>query len=90
VDVDVEASDIVGDGLDVEEAEEVLSNSDEESEAEPSSPESEPSIPEKKARKRYVRDIRAKFIDLVDLLPPPPKRGNFDIERTRDSLYFFS
>jgi DNA-directed RNA polymerase, mitochondrial len=31
-----------------------------------------------------------KFIDLVDLLPPLPKKGTFDVKTIKNSLYFFS
>ena len=31
-----------------------------------------------------------RFVRLVDVLPPCPARGSFDVERIRDSLYFFS
>ncbi|KAL8279631.1 hypothetical protein RQP46_007944 [Phenoliferia psychrophenolica] len=32
----------------------------------------------------------AKFVKLSDILPPVPSRGTFDLEKIRDSLYFFS
>ena len=31
-----------------------------------------------------------KFVRLQDLLPPCPPRGMFDVERIRESVYFFS
>lgn len=31
-----------------------------------------------------------RFIKLKDLLPPTPPRGEFDVEKTRTSQYFFS
>ncbi|KAI9511241.1 DNA/RNA polymerase [Russula earlei] len=34
--------------------------------------------------------IEAKFVDLVDLLPPVPKKGEFDVNKIKSSLYFFS
>lgn len=38
-----------------------------------------------------VHDVKGnKFVKLRDLLPPPPVRGNFDVEKIRDSKYFFS
>lgn len=30
------------------------------------------------------------FVDLVDLLPPLPEKGNFDVTTIKKSLYFFS
>ncbi|KAK4701543.1 hypothetical protein P7C70_g4683, partial [Phenoliferia sp. Uapishka_3] len=32
----------------------------------------------------------SKFVKLADILPPVPPRGNFDLNKIRDSLYFFS
>lgn len=31
-----------------------------------------------------------KFVDLVDLIPPLPQKGNFDVTTIKKSLYFFS
>ena len=31
-----------------------------------------------------------RFIDLVDILPAVPKKGNFDVNTIKKSLYFFS
>lgn len=31
-----------------------------------------------------------KFVDTVDVLPPVPKKGNFDVNTIKRSLYFFS
>ena len=31
-----------------------------------------------------------KFVRLKDVIPPCPPRGQFDVERIRDSAYFFS
>lgn len=31
-----------------------------------------------------------RFLDLVDLLPPLPEKGNFDVTTIKKSLYFFS
>jgi len=31
-----------------------------------------------------------KFVELRDLLPPLPKKGNFDVETIKQSQYFFS
>ncbi|KAF8229392.1 DNA/RNA polymerase [Tricholoma matsutake] len=50
----------------------------------------------KAARKRKVRDEKAaielmgKFVNLTDVLPPLPKRGNFRVESIKNSQYFFS
>ena len=32
----------------------------------------------------------ADFVYLSDVMPPVPKKGDFDLTRIRDSLYFFS
>lgn len=34
--------------------------------------------------------LASKFIDLVDVLPPLPKKGEFDVNTIKKSLYFFS
>ena len=31
-----------------------------------------------------------KFVDLLDLLPPLPQKGSFDVKTIKKSLYFFS
>ena len=39
-----------------------------------------------------VHDARlmGKFVNLIDLFPPLPKKGNFDMATIRKSQYFFS
>ncbi|EPQ30938.1 uncharacterized protein PFL1_01836 [Pseudozyma flocculosa PF-1] len=34
--------------------------------------------------------FKAKFVDLEDILPPLPEKGNFDVNEIQKSLYFFS
>jgi len=34
--------------------------------------------------------LEGKFVDLVDLLPPVPAKGEFDVHKIKSSLYFFS
>ncbi|KAH8982235.1 DNA/RNA polymerase [Lactarius akahatsu] len=34
--------------------------------------------------------LEGKFVDLVDLLPPVPAKGEFDVNKIKSSLYFFS
>ena len=34
--------------------------------------------------------LLGKFVDLCDLLPPLPQKGNFDVETIKKSQYFFS
>ncbi|KDQ52445.1 hypothetical protein JAAARDRAFT_138907 [Jaapia argillacea MUCL 33604] len=34
--------------------------------------------------------IAGKFVDLADVLPPLPEKGNFDVNTIKRSLYFFS
>ncbi len=34
--------------------------------------------------------LEGKFVDLVDLLPPVPVKGEFDVNKIKSSLYFFS
>ncbi|KAK7677149.1 hypothetical protein QCA50_019858 [Cerrena zonata] len=47
----------------------------------------EPSA-KKKAPKPSLLDD--KFIEMTELLPPVPKKGVFDVDRVKNSLYFFS
>jgi DNA-directed RNA polymerase len=34
--------------------------------------------------------LEGKFVDLVDLLPPVPVKGEFDVNKIKSSAYFFS
>lgn len=34
--------------------------------------------------------LRGKFVDVVDILPPLPKKGDFQVENIKASPYFFS
>lgn len=34
--------------------------------------------------------LEGKFVDLVDLLPVVPSKGEFDVNKIKSSLYFFS
>ena len=34
--------------------------------------------------------FEGKFVDLVELLPPVPEKGEFDVNKIKSSLYFFS
>ena len=47
-----------------------------------------------KAAAPYARDPKKKldnkFIDLVRLFPPLPKKGTFDVNTIKKSVYFFS
>jgi hypothetical protein len=40
--------------------------------------------------KGHSRLVGSKFVLLSDVLPPVPSKGDFDLEKIRDSLYFFS
>ncbi|KAI8992792.1 DNA/RNA polymerase [Trametes punicea] len=50
----------------------------------------------KKGRKRTVKKdeiekrLAGKFVNLVDILPPLPEKGMFDVKAIKDSQYFFS
>ncbi|KAM0747756.1 DNA/RNA polymerase [Meredithblackwellia eburnea MCA 4105] len=41
-------------------------------------------------QEKPTRATNSKFVALADIIPPIPARGTFDLERIRDSLYFFS
>lgn len=43
----------------------------------------------KKVEKEDVTLV-SKFVNLVDILPPLPKKGDFDVQTIRNSPYFFS
>lgn len=43
----------------------------------------------KKVEKEDVTLV-SKFVNLVDILPPLPKKGDFDVQTIRNSQYFFS
>lgn len=34
--------------------------------------------------------LESKFVNVTDLLPPLPKKGSFNVETIKKSLYFFS
>jgi DNA-directed RNA polymerase, mitochondrial len=34
--------------------------------------------------------LEGKFVDVVDLLPPVPTKGEFDVSKIKSSVYFFS
>jgi len=41
--------------------------------------------------KKKMRELLAKrFVPLIDILPPLPRKGDFDIELIKQSPYFFS
>ena len=38
----------------------------------------------------FEDSLEGKFVDLVGLLPPVPTKGEFDVNKIKSSLYFFS
>lgn len=47
--------------------------------------------PGRRGRGKPVDEVvRGKFVDLVELLPPVPAKGEFDVNKIKASLYFFS
>jgi DNA-directed RNA polymerase, mitochondrial len=43
------------------------------------------------ASSRAMADLlEGTFVDVVDLLPPVPTKGEFDVNKIKSSLYFFS
>ncbi|KAI5119282.1 hypothetical protein M0805_008061 [Coniferiporia weirii] len=43
------------------------------------------------AKAAYMRkQVMNRFVNLVDVLPPLPKKGDFDVQRIKQSKYFFS
>lgn len=45
---------------------------------------------EKKRKEMGIASFEGKFVDLTALLPPLPKKGEFDVSKIKSSLYFFS
>ncbi|EKM83036.1 hypothetical protein AGABI1DRAFT_69188 [Agaricus bisporus var. burnettii JB137-S8] len=41
-------------------------------------------------QKEAVVKLMGKFVNMIDLLPPLPQKGEFDVERIKKSQYFFS
>lgn len=58
--------------------------------------EAEVVIPTKKRRRMKMASVAStgpkapKFLELTELLPPVPKKGNFEVNTVKQSLYFFS
>ncbi|PVG00666.1 DNA/RNA polymerase [Serendipita vermifera] len=51
----------------------------------------DPARPRTKAELAAVeKAINEKYVNLIDVLPPLPEKGKFNIEVIKDSLYFFS
>lgn len=45
---------------------------------------------EEKRKEMGIASFEGKFVDLTALLPPLPKKGEFDVSKIKSSLYFFS
>lgn len=45
---------------------------------------------EEKRKEMGIASFEGKFVDLTTLLPPLPKKGEFDVSKIKKSLYFFS
>lgn len=43
-----------------------------------------------KSKGESARNLNSTFVNLVDLIPPLPKKGSFKVEDIKESLYFFS
>lgn len=57
--------------------------------------EAEPLVKKRKTRSRKDTEedttaVISKFVNLTDLLPPLPQKGNFDVKTIKQSQYFFS
>ena len=44
----------------------------------------------KERRGRKSAPLESKFVEMTELLPIVPKKGVFDVDRVKNSLYFFS
>ena len=44
----------------------------------------------RKGQTTSEESLEGKFVDLIDLLPPVPAKGEFDVNKIKSSLYFFS
>jgi hypothetical protein len=47
-------------------------------------------VPPKAEAETEDSSLEGKFVDLVDLLLPVPTKGEFDVNKIKSSLYFFS
>lgn len=47
-------------------------------------------VGEEEKKKVDPASFEGKFVDLTTLLPPLPKKGEFDVSKIKSSLYFFS
>lgn len=43
-----------------------------------------------KTQENVEKRLAGKFVNLVDILPPLPQKGKFDVKAIKDSQYFFS
>ncbi|KAI9061872.1 DNA/RNA polymerase [Trametes sanguinea] len=43
-----------------------------------------------KNKEEIEKRLEGRFVNLVDVLPPLPEKGKFDVKAIKDSLYFFS
>lgn len=55
----------------------------------------EEEAPKKKRKSKETKakdssSLEDKFVDMTDFLPAVPKKGVFDVDRVKNSLYFFS
>ncbi|KAI0640998.1 DNA/RNA polymerase [Trametes meyenii] len=83
-----------------EEADEEALLIEEDEEAELDGAEGESEVKEEKPKRRRAKrgsktdDIETrlagKFVNLIDILPPLPKKGKFDVKTIKESQYFFS
>ncbi|OSD03827.1 DNA/RNA polymerase [Trametes coccinea BRFM310] len=51
---------------------------------------SAPKAKDRKSKEEIEKRLEGKFVNLVDVLPPLPEKGKFDVKAIKDSLYFFS
>ena len=54
------------------------------------SPQSKALKAKKAEAEKEAVGLYGKFVSLVDILPPLPKKGDFNVENIKKSLYFFS
>ncbi len=71
-----------------------LTNADAESELfgelEDETPQAKAAREKKEQQKEAIAKLMGKFVNLSDLFPPQPKKGEFDVGNIKQSQYFFS
>lgn len=69
---------------------EAMDEDEDESESEWLSPQAKAAKKRKAYQTKAELELMGKFVNVVDILPPLPKKGSFKVEAIKSSQYFFS